>query len=374
LLLCVVVLFILMSAGASTLSVGLMQKAAARRTVEVDQAMAIAEAGIDRAVFELGMGADYGSDGIGNASGTVGMGSFSVTITPAFTGPGTYRVRSTSTVNAVQRALEAVVAPTTNFSSFFGRDALTLSGSGIADSYDSSLGTYASQVSGVHAGEEVCVASNGTIDISGVFMVYGTASPGPGFTVTSPTNVTGSTTPAISPVLPDPYAYSPAVASLGPWSGPGDLGPGVLRYDSFDLAGGGDLTFHGDVELWVDGGFSLSGTAQIVVAPGASLVIHHGTGDLSLAGNGLVNQSAVPSKLQVFSASSTLISVLGTADFHGVVYAPEAAFVANGAASVYGSVIARTIEASGGPGLHYDVALSSVAGEYEVRFVRPVEP
>src|SRR5258708_1723299 len=144
---CVVALFLLLAAVASTLSLALVRKATARTAKEVDESYNVAESGVSRALYEMQVRADFGGGAIGNAVGTVGAGSFVATVAPAFAGPGEYTISSVGTVRGRRRGVSAVVRSAGNGVGFFGDTSISQSG-GMIDAYNSTLGTYASQVGG----------------------------------------------------------------------------------------------------------------------------------------------------------------------------------------------------------------------------------
>lgn len=369
------VLFVLMAMGASTISLAISRQSVAKTTKEVDRAYVVADAGINRAMFELRLGTDLGGDGIGNAAGSIGGGSYTVTTTPVFSGPGEYTVRAIGTVAGIRRGIETVLRDTPRSLGFFGIDNVRMSG-GIVDSYDSSLGSYASQVGGLgYAGSSASLGSNADIDLSGSATIYGDAVPGPTGSVTgSTTNVSGSTAPAAAPQTVDPYSYSPSVASSGSQSGTATLGAGVHRFDDVTVSGGQILTLDGDMELYVDGAFTISGSGQCIVTSGSHVTIHHGTGNFTISGSGVLNVAQAPDNLHLFSATAGRVEISGSGAFHGAVHAPNAQGVVSGSGGVFGSFVGRTLNLSGGSTLHQDLALGSAAGGFRVVMMRPFQP
>src|SRR5258707_9287413 len=215
LLVSVVALFLLLAVVGSTLSLGLIRKATAKTAKEVDQAYVVAESGVARALYEVQLGADFGGGGIGNANGTVGPGSFVATIAPVFAGQGEYTISSVGTVRGLRRGVSAIVRSAGSGTGVFGDTSVTQS-SGTIDSYNSALGTYASQVgAGGYALATGNVGSNGNISLSGSAQLWGSATPGVAGTVTGSAGVSGSTAPAMAPTVIPPYVYSPPIATMG---------------------------------------------------------------------------------------------------------------------------------------------------------------
>ena len=81
-------------------------------------------------------------------------------------------------------------------------------------------------------------------------------------------------------------------------------------------------------------------------------------GTCKIAGSGVANPSETPANFRLYGTETcTDIDWSGSADFHGAVYAPNAAIKVTGSAGVYGSVIGGEVTVTGSGGLHYDEAL-----------------
>jgi hypothetical protein len=352
-------LFVLMAALASTLSLALVRSAGAKTAKEVDEAYSIAEAGVARSLYEMQLGIDYGGDGIGNSNGAAGTGTFAANVAPPFAGAGEYTISSISTVRGLRRGVSAIVRRLNNGVGFFANNSITQTG-GMIDSYDSSLGTYASQVGALgHAGTGGNIGSNGNIALSGSATIWGNATPGPLSSVTGTVSgVHGSTAPAATPTILAPYVYAPTIPSAGSISGSLNLTSGTYRYTQIAIGGGKVLKFSGNVTLYVDSKLTISGSGYATLAPGAKVTIHHGSNDLTFSGGGVINQDKQPANLKIYSASLTKVTVSGSAEFFGVIHAPHAQFVDSGSAGYFGAISAKSITLSGGGNLHYDAALA----------------
>jgi hypothetical protein len=371
-----VVLFALMMAGYVSVYLAHYRQTSARWGQEADRASVVAESGANFALFELQTGTDHGDGGIGNATGDLGEGSFTTVIDPAFAGPGEYTIRSTATVDGISRGVEMVVEAQKQGPGIIGLNSVSLSGGGVFDSYDASQGSYASQLSGKpYARSDGDIQSNGNISLSGAAAIYGDATPGLGMAVTGKVaNVHGSTAPASKPIVANPYVYAPTVPSSGAFSGSKSFTAGTYRFSTFTVPGGKSVTFSGAVELWVDGKFTISGSGYGALNPGATLVIHHGSGDFVCSGGGIINKNQRPSNLTVYSASTTKTDISGSAGFFGTIYAPLANLVCSGGAGLFGGCTNKTIVISGGAGIHYDDSLGGQDGGFQVAMQRAFEP
>ena len=371
---CMVVMVILMSAVSATLSVAVSLQSSAKTSKEADYAVVLAEAAVDRALFELQTARDIEADGIGNGAGTLGEGNYTVTCTPAWGTAAEYTLRGVGIVGRIRRGVEAVVARPASNVGFFGITNVRMSG-GLVDSYESTAGSYLSQSGAGHGGSNVTLGSNGNIDLSGSAEIWGNATPGPGYLVTGPTtNVHGSTAPAAAPESFAPIPYTPGLASSGAFSGTQTFTTGSYRYSTFAVPSGETATFSGTVDLWVDGNFDISGSGSGVLSPGAKLVIHHGSGSFTISGGGVINSDQSPANLKVESATTGTVTLSSSAAFFGNVSAPSSTGVVSGSSGVYGAFTANSLDLSGGSNLHFDEALGSSSGAFEVHVLTPFKP
>lgn len=344
--------------AAAIVSTALYRQSEAQALHESRRAFSMAMTGVDLATYELQEGVDLGADGIGNASGTIDGHPFESSVAPAFAGRGQYTVTAGGRVGAARQGVEIVLTTERKFPyALFADESVELGGTYSIDSYDATLGSYASQLWGDHAGASGDVGSNGDIYASGG-TIFGDAVPGPGGQVLGdPSSVTGSTSASSKPLVFEPFVYAPTIASIGELNSSVTLSTGAYRYDEVELDGGAALTITGDVEIYVDQDIEIGGNASIVVAPGATVVIHHGVGSITVQGTGIVNSDQLPASITIFSASTETIKFGGTADYFGLLYATEADFVAHGNADLYGVVIAETIDVWGSGMMHYDESL-----------------
>jgi len=373
--LCVIMLFALIMATASAYSVALIRKAAAKKAQEADNASTIAEAGADAVMFELQLGVDSSNDGIGIAAATIGEGSFVASVAPAYAGPGQYTISSIGTVNGMRRGVQRVVVQNADNVGFFATNSVSLSGSGFIDSYNSTAGTYASQVGASgHASASGNVASNGGISLTGSAHIYGNASPGPGFSVTGAVgSVSGSTAPETTPYVLAPYVYSPPIGPGPVFNGSKTFTAGTYRYSSFTVPGGQSVTFQGNVILYVDADFNISGSGIATITPGATVKIYQGTGQFTVSGSGILNSDQKPHELSIYSATTSAFTVSGSAAFYGSIYAPSAPLTSSGGSGLYGQAKAKSITVTSGSE-HFDSSLATAAGPYQTRMTRSFLP
>ncbi|HLX62363.1 MAG TPA: hypothetical protein VKX17_13885 [Planctomycetota bacterium] len=380
------VLVFIFSVSIAMLQVAVSQTGETDNTRDREQALMLADAGLNAAINELNLNKAL-SGGTTPGNPTANWGSQqSYAATSTLNADGTFTVQSIGTVSnslnagnitSVQRKIMAVVslAQAGRFSrGGFAKTSLTLGGSGGADSYDASLNqSYSQQVAGAGGsnayhltpnGSGGNMASNGSITLAGNSTIYGSANPGPGNTVSTigGATVTGSTAPLASPFVAPTPAYAPTIASLGAYSqsgGSGTITAGTYRYSTFSQSGG-TLTFSGVVNLYVDGSFSQGNSATLILSPGAVVNVFQGSSaSFLMRGGGVINPSQVPSNFNVVSSSTRLVSLAGHSDFYGTLYAPAATVSVGGTAAFYGAIVGNIVKYSGQGGFHYDKSATS---------------
>lgn len=139
--------------------------------------------------------------------------------------------------------------------------------------------------------------------------------------------------------------------------------------DGLSLSGGDSLEVVGPVVIVMNGDISTSGTGEIdIAAPNGSLEVYT-PHNVSISGNGFVNESSDPSKFLLYGTAGTpggqSITVAGNGALHAAVYAPNAAFELRGGGAsgeMMGSVVADTIFMNGVTNFHYDERLADLFG------------
>ncbi|MCU0724168.1 MAG: hypothetical protein MUE73_00015 [Planctomycetes bacterium] len=328
----------------------------------------VAEGGLQASIVDIKSG---GSGNIGSSTAPLGFGggTYWVRAIPA---GDTFTITSCGILGAQRRAVEMVLAPeiTSPFAkALFGDLDLRGTGNIFADSYDTTLGTYASQA--VHVdpktGETYARAhghlgSNGNIQISGSVTVFGDVTPGPGHAVliSGSSYISGSTTPAAAPSPLAPVKYEPPIPASGSLNSSRTLNAGIYHYTSVSLTASRTVTCNGAVTVYVDGDFKMSGQSQWIVNPGAKVVLYHRGSTLDLTGQGLLNCDGLPANFVVYSVA-TSVAFTGSSGFHGALYAPNAVVTPVGTTDIFGSFVGRQIKISGGATFHYDESLSKTS-------------
>ena len=294
---------------------------------------------------------------------------------------------SESEVSAV---LERQVSPTFAYAAFAtagGCGALSFTGNGGTDSYDS--GSLTLDASGAATTSPTFqnyggnVGTNGNQSDSGNnVQIYGSLStPRIGVGSCSSGNVTafsGNSTTQISAGiielpqainLPTPTIPAPGstninnTATLCPTSAVVSVAcPTPGEYGDISLAGSKTVSFPpGTYNI---NSISLSGNATLQIVPdpvtglyGPVIINVTGSGNatpISLTGNGFSNPTYDSTMLQFEYAGSGTVKVAGNGASAAVVYAPNATVDFNGNGAFYGAVIGNQVSSVGNGAIHYD--------------------
>lgn len=307
-----------------------------------------------------------GSDNCPGAVTTQIAGLASGATFPAGTTTNTFRVTDTSGLTA-QCSFKVTVAIT----SIIGLDSVSISGSGLVDSYSSAGGYPATQ------GSLANVLSNGTITLansgkvsgnvrstragvamSGASLVTGNATAGTTVTRTGSATVGGTiTNNQLAPVM-----TMPSVSACGPPYSSNSGITGTYTYNSTT----GDLSLSGvNIATLANGTYcfhniTLTNSAQLKVN---GLVVIKLTGTLNASGaTSFTNTTGTPGNLRILSSytGTTGITLGNSTSVHMVVYAPGTGVSISGAAPLFGTVVGKTITIGNSGMLHYDTQLKSI--------------
>lgn len=369
-------------------------------------ALNLAEAGVERAIWELNHGSISGWSGssiqrslsltgMTSANGTV-VGNIAVTVydpaglRPAIEATGTVAHVGTSSISKCLRVvlLEDGVPPIFNFG-VFGDTGVTLYQNAFIDSYDSRSGPY-DPAAPRHSGNIGTNSSTwGKIDL-GVTLynnayVDGSVATGfgsdPDEVIVQRNNavVTG-TKSALDKPKDLPSVPPPAGLTYRGNYALGSGGTGTIsesgQYANFFLDNNAVVTVTGSVTLYVTGAFTLSNNTQFRIDPGADVTIYF-AGTWNIDNNaGINNLGMNPAALKIygtdtFNGTQTFSNNVET---YACIYAPRAdLYLANNAA-IYGSVCAKSVEQKNNGLIHYDEALGALqtgfgtgSGTYSVK-------
>lgn len=136
-----------------------------------------------------------------------------------------------------------------------------------------------------------------------------------------------------------------------------------IELDSLRVEGAATLTIEGDVTLVLPASGDtvlVGGSGKIRLAPDATLTVYT-AGNIKIAGAGIANPAA-SQNFQVWGTApiTQKIEILGSGQFSGVIYAPNADLRVPGHADIYGAVVANRITMAGSGAFHYDESLADL--------------
>lgn len=338
------------------------------------RALELCETGIARAQMEICAMTDADGNGIGNVAGSYAGGTYSVTATQ---NGSDWQLVATGRVAKSTRKIEQGVHRTITFGRSYGLRAtgdLTTTGSNTqTDSYDSRLGTYASQATntdakGPYAGTKGGIGTNGNVYITDG-RIRGDAIPGVGGTTTISGGgvVTGSTAAPSTPLsLPNPpltdFTAALAVNDNGNWSNSGATVTYNALGKTFSASGGGTVTFPGGTYIFST--FSLSGNTTVEFTGPTTIYVTNG---FDTSGGVVNNTTGIASDLSVIAQQYALpgiptikkptYSLSGGSGSFMTYYGPSTDLSISGGSSLYGSFVGKNVTLGGGTFVHYDQAL-----------------
>ncbi len=350
-------------------------------------ALSLAEAGIERALWELNFGdiATWDGDSTlrtltitsfqtpsGNVAGDIEIKVYNPeTKFPVVESRGLVSYSDSALMAKATRAeLAEIKYDPWNFA-VFGDDDLDFSSAAEVDSYDSTDGPYG----GANVGAEGNIGTNGTlfgcIDMCSNSSVYGDAYSGPGtdpndVIITQGTAYIDGEKKSLYEEKEMPSVTPPeGLAFMGGYSlGVGDVGTidSSGEFTSFVLDNNSTLTITSDATLYITGDFTLSSNSQFNVADGVNVTIYLG-GTFTQASNSQINNlSQDPTSLLILGTDSFngTMTWNSNTDFYGAVYVPRAHVDFNSNIDFYGSIIAETFDFNSNARFHYDIALAGL--------------
>ncbi len=244
-----------------------------------------------------------------------------------------------SNADLTATATAQIVYPTLPYA-LAGLSSVSMSGTGLIDSYNSNLGAYG----GSNVGSSGHIGTNGDISLSGSANIKGDARPGIGKKVTlaGTSKVSGSTSPltqAISyaaPSAPTTYNNHGLGSSLTLKGNSSlTLTPDTYYFSSMSIANSARLTITGKTTIYLSSSFNMSGAAAII------------------------NQTTDPKNLSILlTSTATTVGIGNGTAFYGLIYGPTANVTISGAAKFYGAVVAKKVTVSGSAAIHRDTSVT----------------
>jgi hypothetical protein len=250
---------------------------------------------------------------------------------------------------------------------------VTVGARALVDAYDSKGGS-GIPIIDIMTAPPAPLRSNGNISVGEVGIVRGNAVPGPGGSVTLGllSLVTGSTTPASSPVSMVPvevptFTKAADIALAG--GAKQAIGSPEAQYASIVVGAGSTLTLRGPTRVVVDQ-LSVQGSGALEIDTTGGKVELYVTDWLNLASSAKLAfpaQDTAGFKLIATASGSRdrdgdgaadpAVRFLATGPFFGSLYAPNARLALQPACELYGSVAAQRLVIADGAKVHFDAAL-----------------
>lgn len=244
----------------------------------------------------------------------------------------------TATIHATSTSLYSPVV--TNYQ-ILGLNSVTYTANCYSDSYDSSLGSYASQTPGIQGS----IASNGTIKCYSGTTVHGNVYYS-GATVPTIASVGGVCTGTVTPISSTITATTPTV-------------PGGATAKTINITGAAS-----NVTLTA-GTYSCTG---VTVDSGGTLTINAAAGPVNLYCTGTFNTNGgqitttgnIPSNFHIYMTTSGIVQLnANTNNMFAVVDAPLSTVHLTSSTYFFGSIIAKDLTVDSGCCIHYDTALGT---------------
>ena len=347
-------------------------------------ALNLAEAGVERAIWELNFGDISTWSGnllernitlasVQTAQGFV-IGNIDITVlNPASDYP---LVMTKGTVPwrgdlSIEKSLcVSLTHGTESYFNFgiFGDEGFDIHGNTYTDSYNSDLGAY----DPANPGDSGDIGTNATHQWDVVLLnntvVNGNATTGYGsdpeyvIRLKNSAEITGSmetlTEPKPLPACEPPFLTQRGVFSLGNNAAPVTITESGT-YTGFTMGANTKVTISGDVTLYVDGNFTMNSNSILEILPGSSLELVLGNGTFTQASNTQVNNLTQDPKNLAIMGTAEFKNMIWRAntEFWGVIYTPEATvdYASNG--NIFGSIVADYLSIASNAGIHYDESL-----------------
>ncbi|MEM6257051.1 MAG: LamG-like jellyroll fold domain-containing protein [Planctomycetota bacterium] len=244
------------------------------------------------------------------------------------------------------------------------KDDIDVHDSARIDSYNSSLGTYASQTPGTNAVVTTNSTSSNKFDVESSGYVGGDGYIGVGGSTSSVFRVNGTLTGS-ELALSEEILINSMGAPTGLGSSEGNFsrssGSTVISSDrtftDMTLTSSATVTISGDVTIWVQDDFLMSGSSQLLVPDGSSLSIYVAD-NVDLNDSSQLNpDTSGTDRVTMYAYGEQNVDLTGSAIMSGTLYTDDDLDM-NDSTHFYGRVLAEEdIQLEGSAEIHHDTAL-----------------
>jgi hypothetical protein len=333
----------------------------------------ICQAGLSQSMYQLqrGLAGDVGSQANPVSWGGAQMWVQATTVTPTIT-----RLTASGIENrgGASQELDVKAIPNTIWQyGAFGREWLHQDSNARVDSYNSTLGSYASQDingsgSNQHGNSNGDVGSNGDISLDQNAVVWGDAVAGPSHTTTVLGNaqISGSTTPATTQI-DLPVINVPSYAPLGNRTITNNqtLASGNYNFSNLTINANKILTITGPANI-VASSLQLNSNSSISVNAAGGPVTFYVIDNFVLNQNTTIASTTfTPKDVRINLLSDNVIdpgvniqiddvNFLSNSAVYGTILAPNARVVLNSNFQMFGSLMARSLDIHSNARFHFD--------------------
>ncbi len=366
-----------------------------KRTSKSQVALSLAEAGVERAIWEINYGDISTWEGDSSeriltipdfqtSNGNV-MGDIEINVTnpegeyPVIESigkvslPGSQELVARSTMVV----LEEIPSSLFDYAVFGGEGCVDLSSNSIIDSYDSSIGDYGGENMGFMGHLGTNATGYGCIDLGSNSEIYGNAISGAGsnpdidIIIRGNAKIYGEINSLSEPKVMASILAPEGLAPMGDYYLDGESSDTIStsgEYASFRITSNAKVTITADVTLYITGLFSMSSNSQLEIADGVMVTIYLGGSFVQESNTSINNLSNDPTRLMVFGTDSFTgeMEWNSSSSFWGAVYVPDAdvRFCSN--TDFFGSIISKSFNLNSNARIHYDVALLGLNIELEL--------
>lgn len=369
LMVAVVAISTLMIMTMAFLQITSASSAEVQRRVDDERARVAADGAVAEAVAQLLAG---GTGDIGSAAAPVASGAAVYWVAQSDPGNGEVELRATALVGS-GRAATVVVLESPEDPLFEGvlnaQDSLTFSSRAFADSYRSTLGTYASQATNTtggvsHALMNASIGSNGSITMNADSTVMGDVTPGVGHVATLAPSafVSGATAPALQPFTFPPVT-APALAGVPtgvtvPIAGALSLGAGEHLLSNFTIGKDATVEIEGPATIVCED-FSGGPSANLIIDATNGPVTFYVEGSyLHDKGFEATAAAGSPMALAFMISGTDPITFPSNTNIRGAFYAPEADISFTSGNEAWGAFIGNSVTMNADMRFHYDEDLA----------------
>lgn len=361
----------------------------ANRSYKSTAAISLAEAGVDRAIWELNHG-DISSWSGGGSLRTMDISSFPTSDGnvmgdieilvdslegdyPVVESTGKVPYMGSLSVDRITRVvLERHDVSISLFDyGVFGDEGMELASNAEIDSYDSGNGDYDPSNPGTNGNIGTNATHLGCIYLNANASVYGSAATGPesipeDIIIEKPVSfITGAKQALDSPEELPSIIPPEGLTYMGDYI-LDDGSSGTLsesgEYTNFRLSNSSSVTVNSDVTLYITGEFSMTSNTQLDITEDASLAMYLGGSFVQESNTQINNLTMDPTKFMLFGTDSFTgdMEWNSNTDFYGAVYVPRANVIYNSAANFYGSIMGKYVDIASQANIHYDEALANL--------------